>query len=51
MGLLPSGSLFLTLHGQSRAEILGVNEHVTSLESNGIWAEYILTLLRLNSPS
>lgn len=51
MGLLPSGSLLLTLHGQSRAEILGVNEHVTSLENNGIWAEYILTLLRLNSPS
>lgn len=51
MGLLPFGSLFFTLHGQSSTEILGKNEHVTSLENNGIWAEYIPTLLRLSSPS
>lgn len=51
MGLLSSGRLLFTLHGQSSAEILDINEHVTSLENNGIWAERILTLLRLHSPS
>ena len=49
MGLLPFGSLLFTLHGQNTAGILDINEHVTSLENNGIWAECIPTLLRLNS--
>lgn len=46
MGLSPSGSLLFTLHGQSGAEILDVNEHVTSLENNGIWAECILNFIQ-----
>lgn len=51
MRLLPFESLLFTLHGQSSAEILDRNEHVISLENNGIWAEGIPTLLRLSSPS
>ena len=49
MGLLLFVSLLFTLHSQSSVEILDVNEHITSLENNGIWAECILTLLRLSS--
>ena len=39
MKLLPFGHLFFTLYGQGSEEMLDWNEHVMSLENNGIWAE------------